>query len=129
MGLGGAGQGMPGQDTRISLSSGALGRAWCCWPGRDWAKLCLVPAAHSPQARLWAGPTSPLLRSWQKFKISPPGWSIRLPGLGLVVGLSPSGGHHFLALLCFLKQLPALSELGALIRSSGDPGWAGGRTG
>ena len=129
--------GAPGRGCRARTPGspcprGASGRAWCCRPGKDWAKLWLVPVAHSPQPPLWAGPTSCLLRSWQKFKISPPGRSICLSGLGLVVGWSPSGAAAFLPLLCFLKQLPALSELGALLMSSCEPGWAywaGGRTG
>ena len=129
--------GAPGRGCRARTPGspcprGASGRAWCCRPGKDWAKLWLVPAARSPQPPLWAGPTSCLLRSWQKFKISPPGRSICLSGLGLVVGWSPCGAAAFSPLLCFLKQLPALSELGALLRSSCEPGWAywaGGRTG
>lgn len=79
----------------------------------------MVPAAHSPldlplgrPSRLCAQKLAKVLGFHHQ------AGSICLPGLALVVGLSPNRDHHLLALLCVLRQLPDLSELRVLIRPS-----------
>lgn len=48
-GSGGAGLGAPGQAPGSLSSHGALGRAWCHRPIRDWGQIMLVPLIYSPR--------------------------------------------------------------------------------
>lgn len=106
-GSGGAGLGAPGQAPGSLSSRGALGRAWCHRPIRDWGQIMLVPLIYSPPA----GQAQPSACSEvaESFGFSPLGW-VHLPAWARIGGgFEPQQGHRLPCCVSSDNCLPSLS--------------------